>query len=146
MENKRILFTQPDGTIAVIVPAPGATIEQVIKAVPTGAHYEVVDVADVPADRTFRGAWFHDVSPEPQKVGVDTTKAQDITHEMRRAKRTEEFAPLDEIIMKQIPGTSVVDAENARGVIRAKYDAIQVEIDAAVDHTELKAIIDREEL
>ena len=146
MENKRILFTNETGGVSVIIPAPGATLEQVIKAVPTGAHYEVVDADAIPSDRTFRNAWYHDTTPEPQKVGVDIVKAQDIAHEKRRAKRAEEFAPHDEVIMKQIPGVDAAEAEAARTAIRAKHDAIQAEIDAAADHSELKTIIDREGL
>ena len=103
MENKRILFTQTDGTVAVIVPAHGVNFEQVLKAVPLGVHYEVVNDTDVPSDRTFRNAWFHDVSAAAQKVGVDLSKAKNIAHEKRRAKRAEELAPYDEIIAKKIP-------------------------------------------
>lgn len=146
MENKRILYTNADGGLSVIIPATGATVEQVLQAVPAGAHYEIVDVEHVPTDRTFRNAWQHDTTPAPQKVAVDVVKAKDITHEKRRAKRAEEFAPHDEVIMKQIPGKSAQAAEQARAAIRAKYEVLQVEIDQAADHNELKAIIDREGL
>lgn len=47
------------GTVAVIIPEDcGLTIEQIAaKDVPAGKPYEIVDVADIPSDRTFRGAW-----------------------------------------------------------------------------------------
>jgi hypothetical protein len=58
--DKRIIYPTDDGGVAVIVPAPncGLTIEQIAaKDVPTGKDYQIVDVADVPSDRTFRNAW-----------------------------------------------------------------------------------------
>ncbi len=34
------------------------TVEEIaIKDVPTGKEYHIVDVADIPSDRTFRDAW-----------------------------------------------------------------------------------------
>ena len=39
-------------------PNCGLTIEQIAeKDVPTGVAYQIVDVADIPSDRTFRNAW-----------------------------------------------------------------------------------------
>ena len=60
MDNKRVIYPTDDGGVAVIVPAPnsGLTIEEIAaKDVPTGKDYQIVDVADVPGDRTFRNAW-----------------------------------------------------------------------------------------
>lgn len=58
--NQRIIYPTDDGGVAVIVPAPecGLTIEEIAaKDVPAGKDYKIVDVADIPSDRTFRGAW-----------------------------------------------------------------------------------------
>jgi len=58
--NSRIIYPTDDGGVAVIVPAPecGLTIEEIAaKDVPAGKTYQIVDVADIPTDRTFRGAW-----------------------------------------------------------------------------------------
>ena len=41
--------------MAVIIPAD--TIESCMKDIPDGAEYQIVDVADIPTDRTFRNAW-----------------------------------------------------------------------------------------
>ena len=57
MQDKRIIYPNDDGGISIIVPAPGVTEEQVLLAVPKGKPYQIVDVADVPTDRTFRDAW-----------------------------------------------------------------------------------------
>jgi hypothetical protein len=58
--NQRIIYPSDDGGVCVIVPAPqcGLTIEQIAaKDVPAGKPYKIVDVTDVPSDRTFRNAW-----------------------------------------------------------------------------------------
>jgi hypothetical protein len=139
MDNTRILFTNETGGVSVIVPAPGVQLEDVLKAVPHGADYEVVDVADVPSDRTFRNAW----NRNGKQVGVDLDKAKGITHDKRRAKRAAEFAPLD--VEATIPAKAA-QAEAARQAIRDKHAAMQTEIDAAADAAALKAIIEREAL
>jgi hypothetical protein len=53
--TQRIIYKTSDGGVAVIVPAE--SIEVCMKDIPDGAEYAIVDTADVPADRTFRGAW-----------------------------------------------------------------------------------------
>ena len=57
--NKRIIYPSDDGGVAVIVPAEcGLTVEEIAaKDVPAGVSYKIVDVADIPEDRTFRNAW-----------------------------------------------------------------------------------------
>ena len=57
MQDKRVIYPNDDGGVSIIVPAPGVTEEQVLAAVPKGKPYQIVDVADVPTDRTFRDAW-----------------------------------------------------------------------------------------
>lgn len=57
--NQRIIYQTDEGGVAVIVPADcGLTIEEIAaKDVPAGKPFEIVDVTDIPEDRTFRGAW-----------------------------------------------------------------------------------------
>ena len=58
--NQRIIYPTDDGGVAVIVPAPesGLSIQEIAaKDVPAGKPYKIVDVADIPEDRTFRNAW-----------------------------------------------------------------------------------------
>ena len=57
--DQRIIYPTDDGGVAIIVPADcGLTIEQIAaKDVPAGKPYEIVDVSEIPSDRTFRGAW-----------------------------------------------------------------------------------------
>ncbi len=57
--NKRIVYQNDEGGVSIIVPADcGLTIEEIaVKDVPTGKAYNIVDVLEIPTDRTFRGAW-----------------------------------------------------------------------------------------
>lgn len=73
------------------------------------------------------------------KINLDKAKA--IGHDIRRAAREEEFAPLDAVIMKQIPGKDFQEAEAKRQEIRDKYTEIQTQIDTAVTPDEIKAAL-----
>lgn len=58
--DKRIIYTQDDGTVSVIVPSDncGLTIEQIqAKDVPSGKTSYIIDKSEVPTDRSFRNAW-----------------------------------------------------------------------------------------
>ena len=56
--DKRIIYPTDDG-VAIIIPTDcGLSIEEIAtKDVPAGKPYKIVDVADIPSDRTFRNAW-----------------------------------------------------------------------------------------
>lgn len=59
---KRIIYKNPDNSVSIIIPAPEAlqsmTIEQIaLKDVPANTPYKIVDVSEIPSDRTFRNAW-----------------------------------------------------------------------------------------
>lgn len=73
MTDPRIIYPDDFGGVAVIIPAPecGLTVEEIAaKDVPEGKPYRIVDVADIPSDRTFRAAWEADIA-EPDGVGAD---------------------------------------------------------------------------
>jgi hypothetical protein len=56
--NQRIIYQNDEGGVAIVVPSGEVSIEQLIASVvPTGKSYKVVDVSDIPTDRTFRDAW-----------------------------------------------------------------------------------------
>ena len=57
--NQRIIYKNDEGGVSIIVPADcGLTIEEIAaKDVPAGKAYQIVDVSDIPVDRTFRNAW-----------------------------------------------------------------------------------------
>jgi hypothetical protein len=58
----RIIYKTDEGGVSVIIPTPEALEKYGIEAiaakdVPAGKPFQIVDVADIPSDRTFRGAW-----------------------------------------------------------------------------------------
>ena len=74
-------------------------------------------------------------------IRVDINKAKNIAHNIRRQQRSKEFAPLDDLISKQIPGWE--SAEAKRQVIRDKYAVLQDDIDAAGDVAALNSVLVR---
>jgi hypothetical protein len=70
---KRIIFQNDEGGVSIIVPSDEAInkygIEAIaLKDVPAGKPFKIMDTADVPTDRTFRGAW--EVDPATLTDGV----------------------------------------------------------------------------
>ncbi len=58
--DKRIIYTQDNGTVAIIVPADNCplTVEEIQeKDVPKGKTSYIVDKSVIPTDRSFRDAW-----------------------------------------------------------------------------------------
>jgi hypothetical protein len=74
-------------------------------------------------------------------IVINIDKAKTIAHDMRRSARAEEFAPLDAVIMKRIPGAAEQEAEAARQAVRDKYAVIQTNIDAAATPDEIKTAL-----
>ena len=60
--NQRIIYPNDNGGVSILIPTPEYleehTIEELVaKDVPQGKPFKIVDVADIPTDRTFRNAW-----------------------------------------------------------------------------------------
>jgi len=72
-------------------------------------------------------------------ISINIDKAKTIAHDKRRAARAAEFAPLD--VKATIPSEAAA-AEAARQAVRAKYAAIQADIDSAPGVSELKLIVE----
>lgn len=92
--NKRIIYKNSDGTLAIIIPADecNLTIEQIAaKDVPAGVSYSIVDVSEIPVDRSFRSAWEH----SNNGVTVSLPKAKAIHLDRLRALRVPKLAALD---------------------------------------------------
>lgn len=65
--NQRIIYQPPSGGVSVIIPTQEALalygIEAIaIKDVPHGCPFKIVDVSDIPTDRSDRSAWSVDVA------------------------------------------------------------------------------------
>jgi hypothetical protein len=76
--NKRIIYQNDEGGTSIIVPAPEAletmTIEEIAaKDVPAGVPYKIIDVQDLPTDRTFRNAWEVQID-EPDGYGAESNE------------------------------------------------------------------------
>lgn len=69
--EQRIVYQNDDGGVSVIAPnyAGGYTVEDAKAAIPAGKPYKVVDVADIPADRSERMAWTVDPADLTDGVG-----------------------------------------------------------------------------
>jgi len=77
--NQRIIYPTDDGGVAIIVPAPEYLAEHTIeelaaKDVPAGKPYKIVDVSEIPTDRTFRNAWEVDVATLTDGVGAESNE------------------------------------------------------------------------
>lgn len=72
--TQRIIYQTDEGGVAVIIPAPEClqehTIEDIAaKDVPSGKPYKIVDVSEIPSDRTFRAAWETEIT-DPDGHGI----------------------------------------------------------------------------
>ena len=75
--NQRIIYQTDDGGVAVIVPAMEAleqyTIQEIAeKDVPAGKPFSIVNVSDIPSDRTFRNAWTVEESTLNDGIGGES--------------------------------------------------------------------------
>ncbi|CDZ52311.1 hypothetical protein [Neorhizobium galegae] len=70
--SKRIVFQNDEGGVSVLIPAEcGLTLEQIAaKDVPTGKPYKIVDMAEIPSDRSQRIAWTVDEADLTDGVGA----------------------------------------------------------------------------
>lgn len=82
--SNRIIYQTDEGGVAIIVPSPEALeqygIEAIaLKDVPAGKPFKIVDTADVPSDRTFRGAWEVDAATLTDGVGAESNSFPEVT-------------------------------------------------------------------
>jgi hypothetical protein len=76
--TQRIIYQNNEGGVSILIPTGEIAIEEVArKDVPAGVPYKIVDVADIPEDRTFRNAWEADMSnPDGVGIGADAWFAE----------------------------------------------------------------------
>lgn len=133
MSDKRVVWTNPDGSVSVLIPAPGVDEALWRKDIPQGVEAVETTSDQIPQDRTFRRAW----RQVQKSLSVDLQEAKGIAHERRRAKRAAEFAPLD--VEATVPALAV-SAEVKRQRVRDKYDILQRDINAAASVEALLSI------
>jgi hypothetical protein len=76
--NQRIIYATDEGGVVVLTPAPECLAERTIeeiaaKDVPAGVPYKIIDVQDLPTDRTFRNAWEAQID-EPDGYGAESNE------------------------------------------------------------------------
>ena len=62
-QSKRIIYKKDDGGVAIIIPAENCdlTVDQIAaKDVPSGKPFTIVNVSEIPTDRTYRNAWTYE--------------------------------------------------------------------------------------
>jgi len=74
--TKRIIYKSDEGGVVVLIPTQEALSQYSIEAlalkdVPFGKPFKIVDVEDVPSDRTFREAWQVEESLLTDGYGAD---------------------------------------------------------------------------
>ena len=118
--NQRIIYPTPEGGVAVLIPSPfsGLTIEEIAaKDVPAGVPFKIVEAEDIPADRSFRGAWEHSAAG----ISVSVPKAKEIHKNRWREARGPLLAKLDTEFMRAVEA----DDAAAKASIAAKKQALR---------------------
>lgn len=108
---QRIIYTTPEGGVAVIIPTGELPIDQVLaKDVPPGATGLIVDADVIPSDRSFRSAW----KQEGRAIGHDMAVAREIhrnhIREVRSGKLIELDVQFQREMEKQKPNPSAIIA------------------------------------
>ncbi len=112
----RILYANPDGSVAVIIPAPdcGLTLEEIAaKDVPRGLAWQIVEDTDLHADRTFRNAW----TLQDGLLGHDMAQCMDLTKDRLRAARKPLLEAQDVLFQRALEtgaDTTAIIAEKQR--------------------------------
>jgi hypothetical protein len=81
--NQRIIYPTNDGGVAVLIPTGELELAEIArKDVTAGVAYKIVDVANIPSDRTFRNAWEADfTNPDGVGIGSDAWFAEQAAKE-----------------------------------------------------------------
>ena len=140
--NERIVFTNADGSVGVLIPSGVTSIEEVMaKDVPAEAtNARQITIAELPQDRLFRSAW-DDSNPE-DFIGTNFTKAKSIAHDIRRADRQSKLEPLDN--EERFTSTSAARKDAIaieKTTILNANAKTQIDIDATLDEAALRIIL-----
>jgi hypothetical protein len=146
---KKIIYTQADGSVAVVHPVINthpvrenltedeALGRAMLKLPPDAIDPQIIDEADIPADRSFRNAW----SRMGSKIVHDMGRARDIHRDRLRAARAPLLAELD--VAYQRADEKSDAAEKARVVVQKQVlrDITKhPDIDSAKTIDDLKAV------
>lgn len=97
--DERIIYQNENGGVSVVTPSGEVSLDLVIlKDLPKGVDYKVINVSDLPPDRYFRSAWEFDVD----KISINMSKALEIQKNVLRAQRAPLLLALDVEYMKAL--------------------------------------------
>jgi len=56
--DKRVIYPDDDGGVTILVPSTHcSSLERLAENVPEGKPYQIVNVSEIPTDRSYRDAW-----------------------------------------------------------------------------------------
>lgn len=59
--NTRIIYPNDEGGVSILIPSPEClSLERLIQDVPEGKPYQILDISEIPDDRTYRNAWTYE--------------------------------------------------------------------------------------
>ena len=59
--SKRVIYPNETGGVSILIPSSECpNIDRLIADVPAGKPYQVVNVSEIPDDRTYRNAWTYE--------------------------------------------------------------------------------------
>lgn len=91
--DKRIVYINPDNSITIIVPAPSADVDNIVKTqVPEGAAYRIVNVSEIPFRDDYRVSWKVD---QNFKIYHDLAVAREVHKDRIRKLRVSKLEALD---------------------------------------------------
>lgn len=112
METRRAIY-EKDGKVFVMIPSPNTkrTFEEILaKSIPDGADFSVVQVDEIPSDRTFRDAWIKNID----KIQVDMPKARVIHMDRIRRVRDRELKETDVLVTREMEAGGVTAGLKAK--------------------------------
>ena len=59
--NKRIIYPNDEGGVSIVIPSNECpSVERMIQDIPEGKPYQILNIEDIPSDRTYRNAWTYE--------------------------------------------------------------------------------------
>ncbi len=136
--NDVIIYQDTDG-LAVIHPAEGITMEQLVATVPAGASYIALPADQLPEDRYFRDAW----KLEDGELVIDVEAAKEIQRDVWRKMRKPKLDALDLEFMRAIEQADSVRQAEITAEKNALRDVTETELpnDLAAIKTTIPTIL-----
>ena len=94
-----IAYSKPDGGVAIVVPAPGVSLEEVIqKDIPSDAQIYTITSNQLPGDKEFRNCW----EIVSGTVSVNIEQAKEVWKDKWREARKPKLEQLDVEFMRAL--------------------------------------------